>query len=284
MVKNKKALTLLLVFLVFFNSPAYPKDKRIKYLPANYTSDTVSADYSNDPLILKQLDGGEYCSDDLFSVSECNKCVELKKECPDCCLTTDSLPKAIKCSPGDEDTSADYNCTEPPFLEDCPQTECGAGTTGTGGSRSSDDSTDCENLICSSGSVSSGSPYRLQRRGCPDEDSDELAPKCSDGTVCTDTETGTGINRVWTCPPTAACSLGNISPSFVEPCSASSGPGRCDNLASYYVVEHVWEDNSTICTDSCACSSPACSTDSPAAECNTYNYSSFACESVFITL
>ena len=253
MVKNKKALILLLVFLAFFNSPAYPKNKSIKYLPSSQDIETVSKDYSSSPIVLGEIDCSTCAG--LFNLSyACNNCVKLKEACPDDCLTTNppDTQKVIKCTEGDE--SADYNCTEAPFrVAGCPQVECGAGTTGTGGSRSSDKSTDCEDLTCSSGSVLSGSPYGLQRRGCPDADSDELAPAGCSGCIVS----GTGKDRVWTCPKTSSCTSAS-SPSF-QTCSEAFGPPRCDNLSSYYdvtcaPVSCAYSLNSTfkLCIDTCA--------------------------------
>src|SRR3989338_5827209 len=110
MVKNKKALILLLIFLAFFNSTAYPKDKRIKSLPASQDIQTVSVDYPNSyypgGLIKSEIPCGT-CSALSSLAEKCQDCVDLKDACPDCCLTTTS-PKAIKCSVND--TTDDYNC------------------------------------------------------------------------------------------------------------------------------------------------------------------------------
>ena len=218
MVKNKKVLILLLVLLASFNHPVYSRDKSIKYLPANQNIEMVSKDYPSG------LPKGEIycktCADYFARAKKCADCVDLKELCPDCCLTTTS-PKAIKCSK--DDTSKDYNCSKIPFtFASCEQIECG--------SRSGD--TDCDTLVCSEGSVSSGSPYGLQRRGCPDAYSDELAPSgCSGCTI-----SGTGMDRVWTCPKTSCTS--SPSPSF-QTCSKTSAPPRCDDLGSYYDVTAI---------------------------------------------
>src|SRR3989338_7981944 len=127
MVRNKKALILLLVFLVFFNSPAYPKGKSIKYLPSSQDVETVSEDYSSGLKLVGELE----CSDTLLVRScsswinlekGCNDCVDLKTGCPDCCLTTAS-PKRIKCS--QSDTTDDYDCGMPPFRSSsCAKIKC----------------------------------------------------------------------------------------------------------------------------------------------------------------
>lgn len=254
MVKNKKALILLLLFLAFFNSPAYPKGKSIKYLPSSQDVETVPKDYSKGKKVLGELLCpipsslflSTSCTELFSSAKECNDCVDLEGECPDCCLTTS--PKAIKCSSGD--TSADYNCTNAPFVAaSCAPIECGL--------RSGDDASDCDTLVCSSSSVSSGSPYGQQRRGCPDADSDELAPSgCSGCTV-----SGTGKDRVWTCPKTSSCTPSS-SPSF-QTCSETSGPPRCDGLGSYYDVTYVW-DSTTSCATTQSCNNQCNPTCTPA--------------------
>lgn len=239
MVKNKKALILLLIFLAFFNSPAYPGRKSINYLPSNQDVETVSKVYKDK--VLEEIECSS-CEDSFSRARKCSDCVDLKEKCPNCCLTTVSS-RVIKCSP--EDTSADYDCTPVPFTSgvgNCEQVACG--------SRGSE--TDCDTLICSGGLVSSGSPYGLQRRGCPDENSNELKPDCS---ACTEISGTTGKDRVWRCP--TSCGL-SPRPAF-QPCSETSGPPRCDKLGSYYDVvpagvNNRYSLNSTFkgCIDSCA--------------------------------
>lgn len=261
MVKNKKALILLLLFLVFFNSPVYPKDKSIKYLPSSQDVETVSKDYPG-------LKKGEIDCPPCASLSNlshaCDNCVKLNNACPDDCLTTNSPDprKVIKCTKEDD---LAYNCTNAPFvIADCPQTECGyvdSDSSTNCSSRSKDASTDClssEYLKCNGVSVdSTTSPYGRQRRGCPDADSDELAPSgCSGCTV-----SGTGKDRVWTCPKTSTCTLSS-SPSF-QTCSESSGPPRCDGLGSYYDVTYVW-DSTTSCTTTQSCNNQCNPTCTPA--------------------
>ena len=231
MVKNKKALILLLVFLAFFNRPVYPRDKSIKYLPSSQDIEMVSKDYFSRPIVLSEIDCF-VCSELFDKAYKCNECLDLKELCPDCCLTA-APPRAIKCS--QEDVSGDYACTEAPFkIKNCAQTKCDYTNSDDSctncGSRWNDDDTNCYTLKCSSGSVSSGSPYGLQNRGCPDEFSDELAPKGCYKCVIE----GIGSDRVWTCSKTSSCTSSSL-PSF-QSCSEVSGPPRCDGLASYYVV------------------------------------------------
>lgn len=265
MVKNKKALTLLLVFLAFFNSPAYPKGKSIKYLPSSQDVETVSKDYSSSPIALEEINCPACTA--LSNLSdECYDCVGLRDKCPDDCLTATS-PRAIRCSSGDDtDGVGNYACTSAPFnFDKCSQIECGL--------RSGDDpgDTDCSALVCSSGSVSSGSPYGLQRRGCPDEYSDELEPDCADCSV----SSGTGKDRVWNCQ--ASCGSG-LSPSF-QTCDEASGSYRCDGLGSYYDVTYNWA-YTTSCTTTQSCNSqcnPTCSPATPSCSLTSASCSSTSC-------
>ena len=257
MVKNKKALILLLIFLTLFNSPVYPKNRNIRYLPSDTTMDSVSKDYTSNPITLKQL-AGKNCQGLFDGITACRKCAKLKDDCPDCCLTQITPTAAIHCTAGE---SSDYDCTEAPFEGDnCEQSKCDYTNTDDSctncGSRSQDDETSnsCQAedyLDCNpDGTVASGSPYGLQRRGCPDADSDELAPAgCSN---CDVDETA-GINRVWTCPKTSSCTSSS-SPSF-ETCSATSGTTTRADSAScspYYDVTYVWAYTTTpTSTQSC---------------------------------
>ena len=231
MVRNKNVLFLALALIVFLNSPAYPKSRKISHLPSDTNMVKVSKDYTHPYdkydkskfIELTQLPLGE-CEDDFKSIAACRKCARLREKCPNCCLTIlSSVPVAIKCT---EDASDVYRCTDPLFQEDeCLKASCGS---------KSGDSDECDDkLDCSGGLVLSGSPYGLHRRGCPEEDSEDLAP---DGN-CKEVD-GSCLDRVWECEGS------HYQP--IPGCSPESGLGLSKPSEYYSVVKAV-----TSCTPGC---------------------------------
>ncbi len=254
---KKNIFILLLALIVFLNSPAYPKSRDISYLPSDTNMVVVRKDYA-EPLELKQLDLRE-CSDLFKGVASCRKCAKLQKECPDCCLVEDDDGnKRTMC--GKNDPEGDYDCDEPPFQTDvlqgyeCSQTACGT-------KFGDNEDEECrDKLKCKEdGSVSSGSPYGLQRRGCPEGDSEDLAPSGN----CEKVGDGEGVNREW------ECDKDDYSPKF-SGCEPDGSSGLV-KPSEYYSVVRI----ETICFH--RCEPNECYADCPATSKGACKYSTRTC-------
>lgn len=196
MVKIKNMFILLLIFTLSIIPAAYPKGpkkREINYLPPDTTMESVRKDYGNDPIEISQIDvTGSKCEINFNGMVNCRKCLRLKNDCPDCCLTTvapTDKQAVTKCS--DEDTSGDYKCPGPPFTTDCDSTD------------DENDTSECK------GSSSEGKTSNVQKKGCPEvipsqDHEDDLAPDTDTDDDGKDDgscgyEEGAGLERIWEC-------------------------------------------------------------------------------------
>lgn len=273
MVRINKWMPVLLFFAVLWLSPlSYGALKSINNLPANQDMDMISRDYKNGEKILGVTDssgeciGGE-CFNNLNDTAKCNKCVDLQILCPDCCLNDSQT--AARCTAED---SEDYSCGVELFgFDSCDKVIC------------EDAETDCksecvnrddytENSVCKESEGTAGVPrqphipYGLIRKGCPDADSQDLAPNGNCVLVA-----GSGLARKWKCS-----GLG-LEPRFIDTytdnskCLAdsevefsSSKPPYSGGYGEYYAVTKVspdCEDNAPCtasCSGSCSCTTSVC--------------------------
>lgn len=259
---------LLIVFLAYFSSPGYPdsKTKTIHNLPVNQDMGTKSWRTSEDEKIVLEAMEQSDCPDcwtTLNNAIRCRRCVELKEDCQDCCFSgEDPSTRIIKCT--EEDTSGDYKCKPELFDRDeCDQVVC---------DKEDDDddyTSDCMSKCTDYEDYESGSacveekqtggkpktsePYGLQRRGCPEEDSDDLAP---DGS-CSLVGTGSGLDRKWKCTSDwlkPKFAVDYIDKTLCAPNSdltfINSKPDSSWSYGDYYAVTKV----SPSCTSSDSCS------------------------------
>lgn len=281
MVGLKRIFLLSLIALtVSFGAPAYPASKKISYLPAGQDADTVFRDFSS-PIVLTTNSCACTGADEAYT--ECMNCVELKEECPDCCLNF-TPTRGTKCS---KEEDSKYNCKSESFsavndekvrcdfTEDDDSCDSSCGSSPCSGkyacqcgdsckpyeddniadidkdSTTPDEYHNCYLEICQ-GSATSGIAYGLQRRGCPEADSQQLAPNGS----CVPWGSGTGLDRKW------KCTSGDLSPIFSG--YAPSADTGLSKPSAYYAVTFV----DTGCSHSCS-SNPCGSCGSLAMGCPT---------------
>ena len=212
MVRIRKGLWfLLIVFLAYLSSPGYPdsKTKTIHNLPVNQDMGTKSWRYSkgDEKIVLEVMQESNCpaCWTTLNNAIRCRLCVELREDCKDCCFTEDNPEnKIIKCT--EEDTSEDYKCKSELFDRDeCDQVVCEPDKCNT---KCTDyvyeTNSPCQGVTETGGAVdSSATKRRWQRKGCPEKDSGDLAPKGN----CKEVD-GSGLERIW------ECDASNYQPEF----------------------------------------------------------------------
>ncbi len=245
---KKRLWFMLIVFLVYLSSPGYPKSIKMKNLPASQDMESYSREYDEGELTKEAIECSA-CKDDMNDTAKCNKCVELNDACPDCCLTDDL--EAVRCT---EDESEDYECGLSPFgnADNCEPVVCGDQDTNDCFAECKDGS-GCESEGTGGEPKSSKTPYGLQRRGCPVEDSKDLAPNDDS---CTKVS-GSGLDRIWKCPSDG------LKPKFADnyldksQCLLDSDltfthskPDSTWGYGDYYAVTKV----SPACTSSDSCS------------------------------
>lgn len=258
---------MLIVSLVYLSSPGYPDSKKtIHNLPVNQDMGVFSKRYSEGEKILevmKQSDC-EDCWSTLNDAAKCKRCVRLRENCGDCCLTEDKEgKKTVKCGVKD-DKEYNYNCGAVPFEDDaCDPIVCDTDRCNTKcRDYKYDADSPCNGVEEGKGTEGevddSAKPLRWQRKGCPEEDSEDLAPEGADCELVQDTA---GLNRKW------KCLSDGLKPKFAEQYYTLTDGSSClpdsdadlDGIAKpdaswgygdYYAVTKV----STVCekqTDQC---------------------------------
>ena len=191
----------------------------------------------------------EACEDELNDAAKCRRCVALRADCADCCLTENSNDeKVVRCTKEDNDN--DYDCTALFYDDDCEQVECGDtcfnACNDYSYSQFSDDDIEtpnaCYGATGTGGTPKNTTPKGWQRRGCPEENDDELAPDGSCSLL-----PGTGLDRKW------KCSSGELEPQF-SGCDPNADSGL-KKPAPYYVVTKAVPDCAPSCETS-PCSLP----------------------------
>ena len=215
MVKIKRGFWFfLLALLAYLSSPGYPATKtEIHNLPVNQDMGVLSQSYPKEAGGEKKyltVNACEACEDELNDAAKCRRCVALRADCADCCLTENSNDeKVVRCTKEDNDN--DYDCTALFYDDDCEQVECGDtcfnACNDYSYSQFSDDDIEtpnaCYGTTGTGGTPKNTTPKGWQRRGCPEENDDELAPDGSCSLL-----PGTGLDRKW------KCSSGELEPQF----------------------------------------------------------------------
>lgn len=271
---------MLIVFLAYFSSPGYPdsKTKTIHNLPVNQDMSVRSWRTSEDEKIVLEAMEQSDCPDcwtKLNNATECRRCVELREDCQNCCFSDENpATRIIKCT--EEDTSEDYKCKSELFDRDecdlvvCDEEDDNGNYTSDCMSKCADyegyeSGSACVEEKQTGGKPKTSEPYGLQRRGCPEKDSEDLAP---DGS-CSLVETGTGLERKW------KCSRGDLQPKFggCDPDSASGLIKPSSN--TYYVITKATPS----CTSSCFTSPCTSDCSSPSTGCSVKSACTPSCSS-----
>lgn len=278
----------LLMFVLCLNCPGYPKSIKVENLPASHDMDRVERDYGDTPLTLGATDADgdcvdSACLDSLKDTVKCNKCVDLEEKCPGCCLEdVNTGGKKVRCP--DKDSSNKSICGVSQFYEtDCDLEDCEDKVKDINYYDNDNCRIKCRDYKYKSSSVcgkadpkiegTSGEliddyerTYGLQRAGCPDEDSDLLAPDNDDCSLVKDTE-GKGLDRKW------KCEVPGIIPEFAKKyvneslCSPDSSltftykPDSSWGYGDYYAVTKVEPNCAASYECSSSCSIQSCSKD-----------------------
>lgn len=238
---------LLIVFLAYFSSPGYPdsKKKTIHNLPVNQDMGTRFWRHSEggERIVLEAMEQSDCpdCWTTLNNAIRCRLCVELREDCKDCCFS-DKNPATgiIKCT--EEDTSENYVCKSELFdRDDCDQVVCESAKCNTKCTNYDEYEADspCQGVLETGGAVdSSANERRWQRKGCPEKDSEDLAPNGN----CQQVEVGTktGLERIW------ECDASDYQPKF-SGCDPETASGLLKPAGYYSFVRIV-----TYCEPDCA--------------------------------